>query len=175
MPRLEWSDALSLHLAPMDQTHREFVDLLAAVEAADDATLQDTWLTLVTHTDEHFAQEDRWMLGAGFTPENCHSRQHAMVMAVLREGIARGAAGELAVIRQMAEELALWFPQHAQAMDAALAEQLAAVGYDTGTGLLRAPEALPSEPISGCGGKACTPPDRTQPATDSKQSSALAT
>ena len=36
MPNLEWSDALALDLPAMDDTHREFVDLLAAVNAAPD-------------------------------------------------------------------------------------------------------------------------------------------
>ena len=36
---LAWSDALSLELDFMDDTHREFVDLLAATELADDDTL----------------------------------------------------------------------------------------------------------------------------------------
>lgn len=157
MPQLEWSDRLSLGLEPMDQTHREFVDLLAVVATAPDTTLLAAWRALVAHTDAHFSQEDRWMQGAGFSEINCHSRQHAMVLEVLREGVRRGEAGELPVIREMAAELAVWFPQHAEAMDAALAAQLAAVGYDTRTGTLRAPEALPAEPISGCGGASCTP------------------
>jgi hemerythrin-like metal-binding protein len=157
MPQLAWSEHLALGLAPMDQTHREFVDLLAAVDAADDSQLLPAWRALVEHTDAHFAQEDRWMQGAGFSEVNCHSRQHAMVLQVLREGLHRGELGEWPVIREIAAELAVWFPQHAQAMDAALAEQLAAVGYDTHTGTLRSPQALPAQPISGCGGASCTP------------------
>ena len=39
MNSLEWSDALSLDLPEMDDTHREFVALLAAVQAAPNARL----------------------------------------------------------------------------------------------------------------------------------------
>jgi hypothetical protein len=63
-----------------------------------------------------------------------------------------GARGELAPIRQMARELAVWFPQHAQAMDAALALHLRRAGFDPVTGQVHAPEALPTELIHGCGG-----------------------
>ena len=38
MQHLEWSDALALKLPAMDDTHREFVDLLAAVNTATDGT-----------------------------------------------------------------------------------------------------------------------------------------
>ena len=39
MAHLEWSDALNLDLPLMDDTHHEFVELLATVEAAPDTTL----------------------------------------------------------------------------------------------------------------------------------------
>lgn len=89
---------------------------------------------LVTHTDEHFTREDRWMKDTGFSSTNCHTTQHQVVLQVMREGEKRGDAGELAVIRQMVDELGIWFPQHAQAMDAALALHLRSVGYDGNTG-----------------------------------------
>ena len=52
----EWSDALNLDLPLMDDTHREFVDLLAAVDQASDAELLPRWRTLVEHTEQHFAR-----------------------------------------------------------------------------------------------------------------------
>ena len=39
MANLEWSDALALDLPAMDDTHQEFVELLAKVENAPDAKL----------------------------------------------------------------------------------------------------------------------------------------
>ena len=152
MAHLEWSDALNLDLPLMDDTHREFVDLLAAVDQASDAELLPRWRTLVEHTEQHFGQEDDWMQATRFASGNCHSMQHKVVLQVMREGAAMGARGELEPIRQMARELAVWFPQHAQAMDAALALHLRRVGFDPVTGQVHAPEALPAELIHGCGG-----------------------
>jgi len=152
MALLEWSDALSLDLPLMDDTHHEFVKLLALVEAAPDATLRQAWQDLIDHTDGHFGQEDEWMQATRFASGNCHSMQHKVVLQVMREGAAMGAQGELEPIRQMARELAVWFPQHAQAMDAALALHLRRVGFDPVTGQVHAPEALPAELIHGCGG-----------------------
>lgn len=156
MPTLLWSDALVLGLPLMDDTHREFVDLLAQVVNASDDTLLPLWRDLVTHTNDHFAREDRWMKDTGFSSTNCHTTQHQVVLQVMREGDKRGTAGELAVVRQMADELGTWFPMHAQAMDAALALHLRGVGYDEKTGAVNMPQALPTETIHGCSGSSCS-------------------
>lgn len=157
MTVLTWTDALALDLPAMDHTHREFVDLLETVARAPDDALLDAWAALVDHTDHHFAQEDRWMRQTGFAPVNCHTTQHSVVLGVMREGLALGRSGRLDVVRQMASELALWFPQHAQIMDAALALHLRSVGFDIASGGLACPERLPAAQISGCGSGSCSP------------------
>lgn len=159
MPTLIWSDELALGVTAMDTTHQEFVDLLADVEAADGAALIARWQALVEHTQVHFDNEDRWMLATRFAAGNCHTTHHKMVLDVLRQGLAMGQAGDLAPIRQMARELAVWFPQHADSMDAALAMHLQRVGFDPASGTLAHAEALPAEAIHGCGGVSCTPQD----------------
>ena len=156
MPNLEWSDALALDLPVMDDTHREFVVLLAQVETASDDALLAHWRALVAHTDDHFGREDQWMQSTRFSSGNCHSVQHKVVLQVMREGITSGEAGDLGVVRQMARELAIWFPQHAQSMDAALALHLRRIGYDPVTGTVAMPEAMPADVIHGCGGASCS-------------------
>ena len=163
MAQLEWSDALALDLPLMDDTHREFVDLLAAVERADDAQLLPEWEALVEHTDSHFAMEDAWMASTRFASGNCHSQQHKVVLAVMREGAVKGAQGDLTTIRHMAAELGPWFSHHAQNMDAALALHMRSAGFDPVSGELLKPEALPAEPITGCGG-ACSTPEHKEEA-----------
>jgi hemerythrin-like metal-binding protein len=156
MPYLEWTDAMVLGLPVMDDTHREFVDMLAVVDAATDDALLDHWSELIAHTDDHFGREDQWMQATHFASSNCHSMQHKVVLQVMREGLTRGQAGELAVVRQMARELSMWFPHHAQAMDASLALHLRRAGFDPLTGVVHMPEALPKELIHGCGGSSCS-------------------
>lgn len=162
MPELQWSDSYTMGVPTMDDTHREFVDLLAKVVRATDAQLLCLWEELVAHTDEHFAREDRWMTDTGFSPTNCHSTQHQVVLQVMREGSKRGRNGDLAVVRQMADELGVWFPQHANAMDAALAQHLQSVNYDEKTGQVHLPQALPSEVIEGCHSSSCTPHEASE-------------
>lgn len=164
MAALEWSDALALDLPLMDETHEEFVGLLARVEAAGDAQLQARWQDLVLHTEQHFGQEDEWMAATRFASGNCHSMQHKVVLQVMREGAERAGQGDLQVLRMMAGELALWFPQHAQTMDAALALHLRRVGFDAATGVVNAPEALPQALVHGCGGASCSPSAQPVPA-----------
>lgn len=156
MSTLQWSDSLALGLPFMDDTHHEFVDLLATVVNASDNDLLEAWQTLIVHTDEHFSREDQWMQSTRFSAINCHSTQHTVILQVMREGAQRGQSGELSVVRQMAYELGIWFPQHAQSMDAALALHLRGVGYEPTTGIVHSPQALPREVIHGCGGAGCS-------------------
>ena len=153
MRELVWSDALSLEMPVMDQTHMEFVDLLAAVQKSDDAQLMAHWERLVEHTQEHFDREDAWMQQTRFAAGNCHAMQHNVVLQVMREVLKRGNAGDQAIVRQIADELVLWFPEHAQSMDAALAAYMCIPSaFDPVTGIVHRPEALPAEEIHGCGG-----------------------
>lgn len=161
MAALPWSEALELGLSFMDDTHREFVELLERAETSADDALPAAWQQLIDHTDDHFGREDDWMRSTGFAAGNCHSTQHKVVLQVLREGAARGAAGDLAPVRQMIRELAAWFPHHAQTMDAALALHLRGVGYDPETGAVGAPQRLPAGEIHGCGGATCSPAPET--------------
>lgn len=152
MPRLPWSEALELGLDAMDDTHREFVDLLARCEEASDDALPALWDELVQHTAGHFGREDDWMRSTGFASSNCHATQHQVVLQVMREGARLSANGQRGVLRGMLAELADWFPVHAQTMDAALALHLRGVGYDLRTGAIAQPDALPAQAITTCGG-----------------------
>jgi hemerythrin-like metal-binding protein len=160
---LQWNEALALDMPFMDDTHREFVDLLSKVVLAPADDVLRAWTALILHTEDHFSQEDRWMLATGFAPGNCHSTQHKVILQVMHEGEQHGQQGDLTVVRQMAHELGLWFPQHAHSMDASLALHLRSAGYDPITGTVAAPAALPASPIQGCGGSRCADPEVSAP------------
>ena len=150
MTTLTWSDALSLSHPTMDATHVEFVALLAAADEAlpgPDARLLVAFDTLVDHTVEHFAQEDRWMVASGFEHENCHTSQHRAVLQVMSECYRRARdENDFEPLRLAVAELAIWFPQHAQQMDAALAQHLASVGFDEASGQCRETAAAGDRP-----------------------------
>lgn len=139
MPSLPWSEALEIGLPVMDATHREFVELLAQARASDDDGLPAAWKALIAHTEAHFAQEDEWMRATHYASCDCHAVQHRMILQVMREGELRAQQGDLTPMRLMTRELAMWFPQHAQTMDAALASHLQRVGYEPAAGDAKAP------------------------------------
>jgi hemerythrin-like metal-binding protein len=148
---LNWTDALALHQPLMDDTHREFVGLLAEVEAAVDqpdatSAVSDSLARFVAHTEAHFAQEDAWMARIGFAPTNCHATQHAQVLQLLREVQRRlHDDGNLALVGQLVPALAEWFVPHAQNMDGGLAQVMQATGFDPATGTMTNPPDAPSD------------------------------
>ena len=160
MAAISWSEALALQQPRMDHTHREFVELLASVEEAltlDAAELADRLAGFVTHTELHFAQEDRWMAAIGFASENCHTFQHGHVMQVLRAVQQRlDEQADVDTVRLLVQELGPWFVSHAQSMDAALAQTMAERGFDPETGVAERPIQADAAPITGCGGSSCS-------------------
>lgn len=155
MSTMQWNDDFVLGIHQMDQTHKEFVELVAAVQQADDAHLLEEWATLIDHTQVHFDTENRWMEATRFAATNCHATHHQAVLDVMKEGLEYGRKGHLSVVRQMAEELTSWFPIHADSMDTALSLHMQRVGFDPTTGAISQPAALPAELIHGCGGDTC--------------------
>ncbi len=152
MPALQWSESLALGLPYMDDTHREFVDLLASAADAPNDAVMATWQSVVAHTEEHFGREDQWMRATRFAPGTCHATEHDAILKVMREGGRRGQVGDLALVRQMARELGIWFTQHAQGMDAVLAEHLREVGFDEATGVARSLDLMAHDALQPCGG-----------------------
>ena len=152
----EWSEKLLTGDARMDHTHQEFADQLAALLATPPADQLPLYEAFVAHTVTHFAQEDRWMLATGFTEGNCHSDQHAMVLETMQAVVKHYQSGETDIINRMGEALGEWFGQHAQSMDAGLAQHLQSVGFDSATETLADPAAIRNVTVSGCGSISCS-------------------
>jgi hemerythrin-like metal-binding protein len=152
-PTLTWSDDLVMNMDKMDQTHREFVDLLAATELAPEDKLIASFIELIAHTDEHFSGENQWMQDVSFGPGGCHTDEHDMILKVMREALRRGQEdGNLQMVRQLTGELAVWFDGHAKSMDAVLAMFLKEVAYDPVTRIVHKPQVLPEGVAAGeCG------------------------
>ncbi len=157
---ITWTDSLLLQIPQMDQTHREFVDLLCAVEAAlggDPAVLAARYAEFVNHTQAHFEQEERWMAAIGFDAANCHAFQHSHVLQVLRKVQLRlEDEADVAMVGALVQELTAWLPEHAHSMDEALADTMRACGYDPATGTLARPRAADAPALTGCGGGSCS-------------------
>lgn len=123
MSHLDWTPTLELGERSMDDTHREFVELVNALLAADDADLADRLQEFREHAERHFAEEDRHMQG-GYPSGECHIEEHRAVLASVLEVQLRVKEGDYATGRRLASELARWFPMHTDEMDRGLATWL---------------------------------------------------
>ncbi|MCV2359086.1 hemerythrin [Paucibacter sp. TC2R-5] len=158
---LTWTDALTLNQPQIDQTHHEFVTLLNELAellptCTEPADALPAYQRLLTHTEQHFAMEEGFMAATGFAPDNCHSKQHAMVLDVMRQVLVHThAEQDLEPMRNLLPELVNWFPAHAEMMDAALVYHMSQVGFDPATGAASTTALVGAEPISSCGSGSC--------------------
>ena len=119
--QMQWHDGLLLGYAPMDAVHQEFVTCVAALQQADAQELPALMAQLVAHAQAHFGEEDRWMQDTQFPARECHINEHAAVMKSMLEVQELLGKGHHALCRDLAGELARWFPGHADYLDSALA------------------------------------------------------
>lgn len=157
MTTLAWTDKLVLNQPLLDTTHEEFVGLLnafgAALDAGEDAL--PAYHALLAHTEAHFAMEEDWMARCGFDPVNCHASQHKMVLNVMREALRYATElKDREPLNILRTELAGWFPQHAEMMDAALVFTMDQLGFDPVTGERRE-AATEGAAAAGCGSGSC--------------------
>jgi len=120
---LSWTDAFLVGFPPMDDTHREFVDIVGAMLQAEDDALLDHLKALITHSEHHFSQEEAWMQKTAFPATECHTNEHASVLGSMREvATYLEEGGTPSEARRLAVELSRWFPGHTDYLDASLAQ-----------------------------------------------------
>ena len=74
-----------------------------------------------SHLRSHFEAEDRWMRETDFPPRDCHMDEHSAVLRSSGEVLELARRGEFAPAPAFIDELARWFPGHADYLDSALA------------------------------------------------------
>lgn len=116
----QWSDRFLLGHPPMDEVHREFVDIVGRMERAPDPELAGLLDTFAEHARSHFDTENAWMVETDFPARDCHIDEHAAVMRSVEEVRGLVAQGNYATCRGLVAELVRWFPSHADHLDSAL-------------------------------------------------------
>lgn len=119
-----WEDRYLLGYAAMDDTHREFVELVNALLTVPDAELPATLQAFAEHAEAHFSQENAWMINEDFPPRDCHIDEHNKVLASVHEVQEMLADGNVEIVRELAVALRDWFPEHADYLDSALSTWL---------------------------------------------------
>ena len=153
---LDWTAALSVGDARMDDTHEEFVSMLNQLLATPPNEQLPLYRRFIEHTVAHFAQEERWMLATGFAADNCHAGHHATILETMNAVLEQSEKGDAGIIKRMALALVEWFPQHTASMDAGLAQHLKNVGFDSTTETLADPSTVRPATMSGCGSVSCS-------------------
>jgi hemerythrin len=118
----DWTDQYLLGFHQMDETHREFVERVSALLTVPEAGMAAALDAFIEHAERHFTQEHEWMSGGDFPARECHIEEHTKVMNSVRQVRGLVAQGNFAYVRELATELAKWFPGHADHMDSALAQ-----------------------------------------------------
>jgi hemerythrin len=115
----------ALNLAGMDDAHREFISLVAALIAASDAEFPPLFQALVNHTREHFIAEGRLMREAKYPGLGIHEGEHHRVLGELQQLNRTLKRGHLPLVRAFVTQgLPEWFDTHLVMMDAALVAHL---------------------------------------------------
>jgi len=169
MAAMEWTEKLMVGLAPMDETHVEFVDAYNRLLGVSGAELLAAMDAFIAHAVDHFEQENRWMAKIGFPP--CHKAEHDRVLAVCRDVRKRMERGDAALGRQLIQELPLWFDNHVATMDSALSSHIVSIGFDTETGEIRNPAGVGgAQGAAACASSAAVLPETQAARTASADS-----
>ncbi|MEL0583997.1 MAG: hemerythrin domain-containing protein [Candidatus Thiodiazotropha sp. (ex. Lucinoma kazani)] len=119
-----------LNIESMDDTHRVFVDLVNRLGVAGKPEFTDLFSELVTHTQAHFDQENRWMEASDFPAITEHRDEHQRVLGELNRFAQKVASGSVIMGRAyVTQQLPQWFDLHARTMDSALAAHLKHTGF----------------------------------------------
>jgi hemerythrin len=124
MDSFRWREEFSVGVPRMDDTHHEFVECVDAMLQADDAGLPEALCAFTEHARSHFGQEDRDMQASAYESAGCHVDEHAAVLRSAEEVRLALEQGRHPVVREFAQALADWFPEHARVMDLGLASWL---------------------------------------------------
>ncbi|WP_210542927.1 hypothetical protein [Rhodoferax sp. PAMC 29310] len=91
-------------MQPINKDHQTIVAALARVPLAANADLIPHWSHLISAMESQLVK-------TGLVADNGIFPQHATVFPLMREGEARAHRGNH-VVRQMADQLGAWPPQH---------------------------------------------------------------
>jgi len=126
MALINWSDKhFALGITQIDDTHREFVAIINALDNAHGSAFLGLFTELLYHTRDHFERESQLMTASGFPARNEHETEHRRILAELTRHQMSLKKGIIPLARSyVREKLPYWFMLHAATMDAALAAHL---------------------------------------------------
>jgi hemerythrin-like metal-binding protein len=133
MDYFQWSEALSVGNALIDQDHKELVTLVnelhqAVQDGKSSETLGSILQALFNYTQEHFQREELLMEHINYADIEAHMDQHQKLIdqvVVLQDAFERG---RVEVANNTAELLRYWLTHHIMRTDKKLSAAIAASG-----------------------------------------------
>jgi hemerythrin len=114
-------DDIFVGFKPIDDLHREFQDIVDALNDPAEADYGEHLLALHEHMLRHTDMEERLMLTESYPHYTPHKHEHDRFLEKISEMRRRLDAGAVDEVRRYSAELMGWFAAHAQNMDAPLA------------------------------------------------------
>jgi len=106
---------------PIDDLHREFEAILAALNDPAEADYGAHLLALHEHLLRHCATEESFMLQENYSHYARHKRAHEHLLDSISDVRRRVDVGDIESVRRYAADLMNWFAIHAESEDAELA------------------------------------------------------
>ena len=117
-----WVSDISFGVPAMDQLHHDLFSALDALSCSNDNDFGSRYAAFVAKMEQAFREEEEWMDALDYSSFISHQEQHARVLGVLHHAHALIMDGDLAIGRQVVEDLLpQWLSFHISTMDTPLA------------------------------------------------------
>ena len=120
-------DRILVGFKPIDDLHREFEAILAALNDPAEADYGAHLLALHEHLLRHCTTEEQFMLQENYSHYARHKRAHEHLLDSVSDVRRKLDAGDVAAVRRYSADLINWFAMHASSEDAELAAFLKGV------------------------------------------------
>ncbi|MDD5275300.1 MAG: hemerythrin domain-containing protein [Methylovulum sp.] len=125
MALLEKTEALTVAYGPIDKDHEEFINLLNALDTANNGDFPALFQQLYEHTEQHFERENQLMAQYAYPGVADHKGEHQRVLGEFKQFKSRVDKGLIVFGRSFVKErLPQWFGLHVTMMDTALAAHI---------------------------------------------------
>lgn len=134
----DWSDAMSVGIAEIDEQHKMLIDILnrlftAVVQRESHVNTTEILDTLLDYTQVHFGLEEKLLQDAGYGPDEfaIHQREHRAFIEKISNAANKHLVEGKSVSFELISFLKRWLQDHILVTDKKYASVLQNAGYST--------------------------------------------
>ncbi len=122
MPKIEWSESLSVGIEEIDLQHRKIFDLIVSLGDAirrgdSQSKLEEIIYQMIDYSSYHFETEESYFKKFVFPGQGAHVREHNLFVDEVKTYRTRLERGEKGLAVEIFDFLSGWISQHVQGMD----------------------------------------------------------